>query len=55
MKHGKGKWKKAIREGDSKVGNYYDGYFEMDKKHGYGEFQWSSGNRYQGNYHGDER
>ena len=27
----------------------------MDKKHGYGEFTWESGNKYCGNYHYDER
>ena len=27
----------------------------MDKKHGYGVFQWESGNKYSGNYHYDER
>jgi len=27
----------------------------MDKKHGYGQFQWESGNKYSGNYHRDER
>ena len=58
MKHGKGKWKKRNVDGSesnsgngSKLCNMYDGYYEMDKKHGYGEFQWESGNRYIGNYH----
>jgi hypothetical protein len=27
----------------------------MDKKHGYGEFAWESGNKYTGNYHLDDR
>ena len=35
--------------------NQYDGYYEMDKKHGYGEFHWESGTKYSGNYHEDER
>ena len=33
----------------------YDGFYEFDKKHGYGEFYWESGNKYRGNYHQDER
>lgn len=27
----------------------------MDKKQGYGEFQWISGNKYRGNYENDLR
>ena len=53
MKHGKGKWKKAVR--GNKIANFYEGYYEKDKKHGYGEFIWESGNKYCGNYHHDER
>lgn len=60
MKHGKGKWKKKSNDyqenGDTiKKFNMYDGYYEHDKKHGYGEFFWESGNKYRGNYHQDER
>ena len=39
MKHGKGKWKKAPSNmTKSKATNNYDGFYEYDKKHGYGEF-----------------
>ena len=62
MKHGKGKWKKEdtgsrcdSRARSPQPTNQYDGYYERDKKHGYGEFTWESGNRYCGNYHEDER
>jgi hypothetical protein len=53
QKHGKGKWKK--RQDDRSICNQYEGYYEMDKKHGYGVFQWESGNKYSGNYHYDDR
>ena len=56
MKHGKGKWKKAPSNPDVKNRfNQFEGYYEMDKKHGFGEFIWESGNKYSGNYHIDER
>ena len=29
--------------------------YQKDKKHGYGVFEWESGNRYEGNYFEDER
>jgi hypothetical protein len=51
MKHGKGKWMKS-RDATS---NCYEGDYYMDKKHGYGEFKWSSGNVYKGNYKSDLR
>ena len=46
MKHGKGRWKKKssnfVDEEQTSVSknfnNQYDGYYELDKKHGYGEF-----------------
>ena len=53
MKHGKGKWKKATSI--TKKVNQYEGFYEYDKKHGYGEFKWESGNKYFGNYHYDVR
>jgi hypothetical protein len=52
LKHGKGKWKKGS---DSSKSNSYDGEYFMDKKHGYGIFNWASGNVYKGNYKEDER
>ena len=56
MKHGKGRWRKATEKGNPKGRqNTYEGYFFEDKKHGYGEFIWDSGNIYRGNYHEDER
>ena len=56
MKHGHGKWKKkqADELGNAKC-NSYEGMYEQDKKHGYGVFEWESGNRYEGNYCEDER
>jgi hypothetical protein len=51
MKHGKGKWAKHR---DSKSNNY-EGEYYMDKKQGYGEFNWASGNIYKGNYKNDLR
>ena len=46
MKHGKGRWKKKSSHFlnddnisvSKNVHNQYDGYYELDKKHGYGEF-----------------
>jgi hypothetical protein len=39
MKHGKGKWKKKPSNPDDKNRfNHYDGYYEMDRKHGFGTF-----------------
>jgi hypothetical protein len=35
--------------------NTYEGEYYMDKKHGYGVFEWESGNVYKGNYFEDER
>ena len=56
MKHGKGKWRKvASNPAEPKRVNQYDGHYNEDKKHGYGEFTWESGNKYCGNYHYDER
>ena len=56
QKHGQGKWKKAPSDISNKNNfNQFEGHYEMDKKHGFGEFLWESGNRYQGNYHADER
>jgi hypothetical protein len=52
MKHGKGKWRKIQNVQHC---NQYDGYYENDKKNGFGVFQWESGNVYKGNYLEDER
>jgi hypothetical protein len=51
LKHGKGKWTK----GDFKAQSTYEGEYVMDKKDGYGEFHWASGNHYKGNFKDDER
>ena len=34
---------------------YYEGEYQMDKKHGQGVFTWASGNIYKGAYKDDER
>jgi hypothetical protein len=51
LKHGKGKWRKSNKPNC----NSYEGEYYMDKKHGYGVFNWESGNIYKGNYKEDER
>lgn len=51
MKNGKGKW----RKGGKGKENMYDGEYADDKKNGYGEFRWASGNVYKGLYENDER
>jgi hypothetical protein len=52
LKEGKGTWRK--HKDDLKSNRYTGGYLH-DKKHGYGEFYWMSGNIYKGNYVNDER
>lgn len=34
---------------------FYEGEYYKDKKHGYGEFSWATGNTYKGEYRDDER
>lgn len=51
MKEGKGKWRSAR----GPQCNSYEGDYHADKKHGYGVFQWASGNVYKGEYKDDER
>lgn len=51
LKHGFGKWKKS-KEYNS---NTYEGYYNRDKKEGFGIFKWISGNTYIGHYKNDER
>ncbi len=62
LKHGKGKWKKGIltdnknNENSTIVkNNQYSGEYAFDRKNGYGEFQWGSGNLYKGQYKDDMR
>ena len=52
MKHGKGTWKKSSKIVNC---NRFIGNYSEDKKHGYGEFFWESGNYYKGNYEADKR
>jgi hypothetical protein len=47
LKCGKGKWKKAA-ETLGGPANSYTGEYIDDKKTGYGEFLWASGNTYKG-------
>jgi hypothetical protein len=56
MKNGKGRWKKFI-EGNQigKLSNEFRGEYVNDRKNGYGEFKWHSGNIYKGMYKDDER
>jgi hypothetical protein len=51
LKHGKGKWRSA----KGPQSNIYEGDYALDKKAGYGIFQWASGNLYKGEYADDER
>jgi hypothetical protein len=51
MKHGQGKWRRRLKG----KGNFYEGSYFKDKKHGVGYFEWESGNSYAGGYKVDER
>lgn len=62
MKHGKGKWrKKADPNPDNtatpikRICNQFEGEYKHDKKNGYGEFYWQSGNVFKGEYNDDKR
>jgi hypothetical protein len=50
LRQGKGIWKRGAGNSDKYVGCY-----KNDKKWGYGEFTWASGNFYKGSYEGDVR
>lgn len=52
MKQGKGKWKKKINT-EQPINNQFEGEYLNDKKNGFGEFNWISGNKYRGNYLND--
>lgn len=45
LRHGRGIWK-ALKDG----GNSYEGEYQNDKKCGYGEYKWATGNTYKGNF-----
>ncbi len=55
LKNGKGTWKKQAPEGSTQNVNCYKGEYALDKKNGYGRFEWASGNYYTGQYKDDER
>lgn len=55
LKDGKGKWRKIVNSTQQDYEIYYEGDYGDDKKNGYGEFQWSSGNKYKGYYIDDVR
>ena len=60
MKHGKGKWRKKQDEdpsaaGNMRICNQFEGEYRRDKKNGYGEFYWQTGNIYKGTYTDDLR
>lgn len=49
LKDGKGKWKKSSASNETTTRcNTYDGDYALDKKNGWGIFEWESGNKYQG-------
>jgi hypothetical protein len=50
LREGKGLWKRGVGASDR-----YEGRYKNDKKWGYGEFTWASGNVYKGNYEADQR
>ncbi len=50
LREGQGIWKKGAGNCDR-----YEGCYKNDKKWGYGEFTWESGNHYKGSYEGDVR
>lgn len=54
LKQGKGRWKKGQLSPGEPSSEYFGGYHQ-DKKHGYGEFKWASGNSYKGEFRNDER
>ena len=53
MKDGHGKWRR--RPVPATTGNFYEGSYCKDQKHGVGYFEWESGNSYAGHYKNDER
>jgi hypothetical protein len=53
-KHGKGKWKKCPNK-DGSATNAFEGQYVDDKKNGYGEFLWETGNKYKGSYIDDQK
>jgi hypothetical protein len=62
MKHGKGKWRKKAEEKpdiggypQKRIQNAFEGEYRRDKKNGYGEFYWASGNVYKGTFEDDKR
>jgi hypothetical protein len=56
LKFGKGSWRKGIENNNPGMPtNTYKGEYVDDKKYGYGEFIWASGNSYKGEYKDDER
>jgi len=56
LKHGKGKWvRRLVNDHLGKRCNQYEGDYLMDRKHGWGKFEWESGNTYAGGYSNDER
>lgn len=54
MKHGHGKWTRSPQKSNGQ-GNFYEGSYKNDRKHGVGYFEWESGNSYAGHYKDDER
>ena len=49
MKHGEGIWIKGNLQK-----HLYEGSYKNDHKHGYGVYEWPSGNIYKGNFENDE-
>lgn len=54
LKHGMGKLFKCSQI-DKKKWVLYEGFFEKDKRKGFGEVQWSNGSEYKGQFEADER
>lgn len=50
LRDGKGLWKRGVGNSDK-----YEGNYKSDRKSGYGEFAWTSGNVYKGHYEADSR
>lgn len=47
LRSGKGLWRKIYDDGTL---DQYCGYYENDKKNGYGEYSWANGNLYKGEF-----
>jgi hypothetical protein len=50
LRCGKGLWKRVYEDGSF---DQYCGFYENDKKNGFGHFIWANGNEYKGEFFND--